>query len=108
MSQIKVKKGDEVSRGQVIGKVSDKCSSGTVPVHLHFSVTTKLWKGNDSIHGGYRNGGTPEDVKEYGFYTLAPAWLGGEFTSIKYVPYKDDLADRSAAARLNCGTEYAP
>lgn len=107
MRNIAVKTGDTVSRGQKIGEVSN---TGTGAVHLHFSITTKLYNGNDgfSYNFGYPGAKNASVLKTYCDYTLSPMWINSTYRSVNYRANSNDAADTAALKRITQSTASAP
>lgn len=107
MQNIKVKTGDKVSRGTKIGEVG---AVGASSAHLHFSLTTKIYNGNDAFTYAFSYKGCKDysKLKEYSNYTLSPMWINDTYRSVKYRAYTNDIADASALKRITGGTENAP
>lgn len=107
MQNIAVSVGQNVSRGQKIGEVGNV---GAGPVHLHFSITTKLYNGNDGFHYGFKHPGAQDEatLKHYSNQTISPMWINSVYRSMNYRRYSNDLADTCALARITGGTENAP
>ncbi len=107
MSDIAVSKGQSVTQGAIIGKVSDV---GAEKAHLHFAMTTKLYGGGNGFNYDYSYPGAqdPSVLKEYSDATISPNWLAATFRQVRYVAYTKDIADASALQRITRGTDNAP
>ncbi len=107
LSNIRVKTGQSVSQGSSVGSIG---KTGVDAYHLHFSVTTRLYNGNDGFTYAFSYSGAKDakTLKEYSNAALSPYWLAGSFRNVPYKAYSDDIADASAIKRILRGTESAP
>ena len=79
MTDITVKEGDVVTRGQLMGKVG---KVGTDSEHLHFSIQTK----NSPT-------GTSSRQESYEAYTISPSWIGGDYDNLVYRSFYADAIE---------------
>ena len=107
MSTQRIRTGQSVSQGSSIGSIG---KTGVDAYHLHFSVTTRLYNGNDGFTYAFSYSGAKDakTLKEYSNAALSTYWLAGSFRNVPYKAYSDDIADASAIKRILRGTESAP